>query len=80
MKYTYFLGTKIKYFLIALLLSGSTCVIAQQQSFDITQFIAPKGWKKQTSESALQLTKEDEAKGTYCMITIFKAVTGTANS
>lgn len=52
----------------------------QQQSFDITYYTAPKGWKKQNSESAIQLTKEDAAKGTYCMITVFKALPGTSNS
>jgi hypothetical protein len=53
---------------------------AQKQTFDITTFTPPKGWKKQPAESAIQFTKEDAATGTYCLITLFKALPGTANS
>jgi hypothetical protein len=53
---------------------------AQKETFDITTFTPPLGWKKQTAESAVQLSKEDAAKGTYCLITLYKAVPGTANS
>ena len=52
----------------------------QQQTFDITNYTAPKGWKKQVSESGVQFTKEDAAKGTYCLINLYKSVPGTANS
>ena len=54
--------------------------VAQKQTYDITTFNPPKGWKKESSESAVQFSKEDAAKGTYCMITLFKAIPGTANS
>ncbi|OSZ80267.1 hypothetical protein CAP36_03165 [Chitinophagaceae bacterium IBVUCB2] len=70
----------MKYFLLLLFLALNNCSFSQQQTFDITHFTPPQGWKKQNSESAIQLTKEDEAKGTYCMITLFKAVPGTTNS
>lgn len=53
---------------------------AQKQTFDITSFIALKGWKKQATESAVQFIKEDATKGTYCMITLMKAIPGTSNS
>ena len=53
---------------------------AQKQIFDITTYTAPKGWKKQTTESAAQFSKEDAAKGTYCMITLMKSIPGTSNS
>lgn len=56
----------------------SSC--AQPQSFDIINYTAPKGWKKQASESGVQFTKEDNAKGTYCLITLYKSVPGTDNS
>lgn len=55
-------------------------IFAQQQTFDITTFTPPKGWKKQPAETAIQFTKEDAANGTYCIITLYKAVPGTANS
>jgi hypothetical protein len=53
---------------------------AQQETFDLTTYTALKGWKKTATASAIQLTKEDAAKGTYCLITLYKAVPGTANS
>ena len=43
-------------------------------------YTVPKDWKKQTVEGAVQFSKEDDAKGIYCLITLYKAVPGTANS
>lgn len=53
---------------------------AQKQTFDITTFTVPKGWKKESSESTMQFAKEDAAKGTYCMITLLKSMPGTGNA
>ena len=39
-----------------------------------------KTWKQEKTEAAIQFSKEDAAKGTYCLITLYKAVPGTANS
>jgi hypothetical protein len=61
---------------ITLALTG----FAQQQVFDITTYTAPKGWKKQSTESIIQYSKEDAAKGTYCLLILFKALPGTAGS
>jgi hypothetical protein len=55
-------------------------ISAQSETFDITTYIPIKGWKKETSTSAVQFSKEDATKGTYCMITLLKAVPGTANA
>ena len=55
-------------------------IFAQKETFDLATYTTPKGWKKLSSESAVQFKKEDEAKGTFCIITLFKAVPGTANS
>ena len=59
--------------------SSATIAFAQKETFDITTYTLPKGWKKQPSESAVQFSKEDAAKGTYCLITLYKAVPGTAS-
>ncbi len=59
-------------------LVGNT--FAQKEIFDLTTYTTPKGWKKQPAESAILFSKEDVAKGTYCMITLYKAVPGTVNS
>ncbi len=55
-------------------------IFAQQQTFDITTFTPPKGWKKQAAESAVQFSKEDAIKGTYCIITLYKAIPGKPSS
>ena len=55
-------------------------VFAQKETFDLVTFTPPKVWKKQLAESAIQFSQEDAAKGTYCLITLYKAVPGTANS
>lgn len=53
---------------------------AQAETFDITSFTAPAGWKKESSASAIQFSAEDTEKGAFCMITLMKAVPGTTNS
>jgi hypothetical protein len=50
-----------------------------QQTFDLATFTPPAGWVNQPGESAVQFTKEDTDKGTYCLITLFKAVPATAD-
>ncbi|MGB3005230.1 MAG: hypothetical protein WBC06_01890 [Chitinophagaceae bacterium] len=70
----------MKRLLILLFVISSITSAAQKQTFDITSFMPPKSWKKQQTENAVQFSKEDAAKGTYCMITLFKAIPGTANS
>ena len=52
----------------------------QKQTFDIINYIPPKQWKKESTESAIQFTKQDDAKGIYCIITLMKSIPGTANS
>lgn len=62
------------------LISLSINAVAQQQTFDITTYTAPKGWAKQATESTIQFSKEDAAKGTYCLIMLFKALPGAPDS
>ncbi len=52
---------------------------AQSETFDITSYSAPKAWKSQSSESMIQFSVEDEAKGSYCLIMLFKSLPGTAD-
>jgi hypothetical protein len=79
----YLLKYKIKMKKVALLftlLVYGTFVFAQKETFDITTFSAPKAWKKQPGESAIQFTKEDTVKRIYCLITLYKSVPSTANA
>jgi len=55
-------------------------LMAQLQTFDITTFKAPAGWKKQATASAVQFSKKDASKTNYCIISVLKAVPGSANS
>jgi hypothetical protein len=72
----------MKYILSLLLLFAFSAadLFAQKQTFDLITYTPPKGWKKQPAENAVQFSKEDAAKGTYCLITVYKAVPGTADS
>ncbi len=69
-----------KLILLFVFTAGVLTCDAQNEVFDITTYTPPKGWKKDKSENAVQFSKEDAAKGTYCMITLLKAVPGTASS
>lgn len=55
-------------------------IAAQSETFDISTFTAPKGWNKTKTENSVQFSKEETAKGTYCILTLLKAVPGTASS
>jgi hypothetical protein len=55
-------------------------VFAQPTTFDISSFTPPKGWKKSSSENAIQYTQTDEAKGIFCMITLYKSIPGKPDS
>jgi len=70
MKFTFFI----------LLASIYVKMFAQKETFDVATYTSLKGWNKKSSGSAVQFTKEDAAKGTYCMITLFKSLPGTSSS
>lgn len=65
-----------------MLLVACSVAFSQQQTFDIINFTPPKDWQKKTAEGGggLQFSTEDAAKGTYCIITLFKAIPATANA
>lgn len=68
------------FFYILLLLMTGMSACGQKQTFDITTYTSPKGWKKQSTASTIQFSKEDAAKGTYCLIMLFKSLPGTNNA
>jgi ABC-type oligopeptide transport system substrate-binding subunit len=68
-------------FVIICFLSFSVSSLAQtSETFDIATFQTPKSWHKQASQNSLQISTEDKANGTYCLITLFKSLPGTNNS
>jgi len=64
---------------VLIVLLSSFKAVAQSETFDITSYSAPKAWKSQSSESMIQFSVEDEAKGSYCLIMLFKSLPGTAD-
>ncbi|NOT52459.1 MAG: hypothetical protein HOP10_14410 [Chitinophagaceae bacterium] len=69
----------MKKILLSVLLLANITVYAQE-SFDIINYTPPQGWKKENTESAVQFTKQDDAKGIYCIITVMRSVPGAASS
>ena len=62
-------------FLIVCFLSLSANSFAQvTETFDIATFQSPKGWNRQATQNAAQFSTEDKTQGTYCVITLFKAL------
>lgn len=69
-----------KIFLTSVLIVCTCLSFAQKESFDLATFTAPKEWKKEKTANAIQFSIEDAAKGTYCLMTLYKVVQGTANA
>lgn len=46
------------------------------ETFDIATFRSPKGWAKQTGQDGIQFATEDKATGAFCLLTLFKSVSG----
>ncbi len=69
-----------KYFLLWLLITSVITASAQNQSFDLATFTPPPAWKEQSTENAVQFTKEDVATGSYCILTLLKAIPGSSDS
>src|SRR4051812_975327 len=65
----------VLYFLFAI-----STAFAQKETFDLATYTVPKFWKKQPAGNAVQFTRQDAAKGIYCVISLFKGVEGTADS
>ena len=51
-----------------------------QQKFDLASFKVPKGWQQSTKEGTFTISKEDVAKGTYCLITLYKTLDAGSNA
>lgn len=62
---------------ILVLFCSITKAFGQTETFGLASYSTPKGWKKEKTENAVQFTKEDAATGTYCAISLFKALPAT---
>lgn len=71
--------TMVKRIFILLFLFTGYNSNAQKQSFDIATYIPPAGWKKLVKEQSIQYSKQDNKKGIYCLLTLYKSVEATGN-
>lgn len=55
-------------------------VNAQQQTFDLINFTAPKGWKKTQSENILMYSITDEVKRTWAQVSIVRSTASKGNA
>jgi hypothetical protein len=70
----------MKIILSSCLLIFSVHLFAQKESFDLATYSAPKGWKKEKTESSVSFGKEDAKKGSYCLLILYKSVTSPGSS
>ena len=54
--------------------------LAKKKHLTLLLTLHPKHGKNRPQKVLVQFTKEDAAKGTYCLITLYKAVPGTADA
>ena len=47
--------------------------IAQTETFDLTTFVEPSGWKKEVKDNIISYTKTDNTKKTWCQIGIYRS-------
>ncbi len=50
------------------------------ETFDLATYSSPKGWKKETTEAAVQFVHQDSSRNIYCIIMLMKSLPGTSVS
>jgi len=66
--------------LLSLILIGfSFNACAQRETFDIVDFVSPKGWQRSEKPTTLAFSKEGGKEG-FCIITIYKSIDATDNA
>lgn len=66
------------FFIVLLMLACNS--YGQKESFDVVTYTAVKGWKKELSDKSVSFSKTDEAKGTFCIISIYQSIDGVIDS
>lgn len=63
--------------LLVIILTAITInVFAQKETFDAVSYNPIKGWKKERTDKFVRFSKIDEAKGTFCIISIYPSAGG----
>ncbi len=63
-----------------LFLTAINSIAQKSEVFDLATFTPPETFEKQANENSLQFSKADDAKGTYCVITLVKSLPGPGSS
>ena len=50
------------------------------EKFDIVTVRIPNAWNKQVSADSLQISTEDKAAGTFCLITVYRSIPASNDS
>jgi len=60
---------------VIVLVSGVLAAYGQtRETFDISSFVAPKGWNRQARANSILFSKEEN--GSYCLITLYRSIPG----
>src|SRR5690606_40422865 len=60
---------------VIVLVSGVLAAYGQtRETFDISSFVAPKGWNRQAGANSILFSKEEN--GSYCLITLYRSIPG----
>jgi len=68
------------YIFLLLFMATTMNAWAQKQSFDLATFTTPKSWASETTESAIQFSRQDKEKGDFASITLFKSIAVETNA
>jgi hypothetical protein len=70
---------KIMFLFLSLVICNITFA-QQRQTFDITSFIPPAGWEKETKDFAVSFVKTNTQTQGWCRVTIYKSIGSSGNS
>lgn len=69
---------RILFIIFPVLISISS--IGQKQTYDVTTFISPAGWKKENTQNAVQFSKQDPKTKNYCVLIVMKSIPGLTDA
>jgi hypothetical protein len=59
------------------LLAPNTLYSQQKETYDITSYLPPKGWKKETSNFAVSYVTANNQTGEWCRLAVYKSMAST---
>jgi hypothetical protein len=65
--------------LLILITPISFCLAQKDETFDITSYQSPTGWKKESTDYALSFVTTNEVTQAWCRMTIYKSIASSGN-